>query len=163
MLDPKWLREIQKLGWIIRSADETNGWAACPRDGCTMTAKLREDGPLPAVCKRGPDLSEKSVEFFDDARVFLRDRREGLALTIREVEESAGITVDFLAKFEKDDPSKIPNAQTFIEWAKTLGYEVVLRPAPLPPTTLRILSDTRAKLRMRLNKFRIHGERRRSQ
>ena len=92
--------------------------------------------------------------------MFLRDRREGLGLTIREVEESAGITVDFLAKFEKDDPSKFPNAQTFFEWAKTLGYEVVLRPAPLPPTTLRILSDTRAKLRMRLTKFRIHGERR---
>jgi transcriptional regulator with XRE-family HTH domain len=159
-MDPKWLRDIQKAGWVILAADEEHVWGACPRDGCTMRAKLHPSRPIPETSCRGPDLAEKTVEFFDDARLFLRDRREGLGLTIREVEESAGITVDFLAKFEKDDPSKFPNAQTFFEWAKTLGYEVVLRPCPLPPTTLRVLSDTRAKLRMRLTKFRIHGERR---
>lgn len=144
MSNPKFLREIQAAGWLIKAVDEGIAYGACPRSDCGLTVKLRSGTKIPEACKPGPALAEVLIERFDDARIFLRDRRDALLLTIREVEEVAGISVDFLAKFEKDDPSKIPNTQTFIEWAQALGYEVVLRPGTLPAYALRTISNTRA-------------------
>jgi len=115
---------------------------------------LRPGKSIPETCAIGPDLAEVTVEHFETARVFLRDRREQLCLTIKELEEAAGITVDFMAKFEKDDPSKIPNTQTFIEWAQSLGYDVVLRPGKLPPNVLRLMADTRERVLARRNAFK---------
>jgi len=159
-IDQDFLRLIQRRGWQIVSADEEHVWAGCPREGCKLTVRLRPDGLVPDACGRGADLTEHVVTSFDVGRLFLRDRRVSLGLSIREVEEIGGIAEDFLAKFEKDNPSKTPNAQTFLEWAKALGYEVVLRPSFLPPLALRIIAETRAKLRSRITMFRVHAARR---
>lgn len=161
-IDPAFMRRVQQAGWIIIGADEFTVWGSCPRDGCSLKVKLKPDATLPQTCGRGPDLAEIVVNTFDDARIPLRDRRDDLGLIIKDVEEAAGMAVDYLSKFEKDNPSKIPNAQTFFEWAQALGYQVVLRPAPLPPYTMRLISDSRDKLDLRRRHLRIHADRRRS-
>lgn len=139
----EFLRQVQAAGWNILTADETDVWVGCPRAGCNLTTRMRDGGLVPASCRPLPVLAEIVVEQFDDARRELRGRREQLCLSIKDVEEAAGIAGDFLAKFEKDEVAKIPNAQTFIEWVQALGYTVVLRPTGLPPYALRIISDTR--------------------
>lgn len=161
-LDQVFLRQIQRAGWTILAADEARVLCGCPRDGCDVRLSLRPDGYIPQTSGKGPDYADVMITNFEDARLFLRRRRESLAYTIREVEEVAGIAVDYLAKFEKDDPSKIPNAMTFIEWAQALGYDVVLRPGKLTPNALRVLAETRDKLQQRRTKFRIHRARRAS-
>jgi hypothetical protein len=56
----------------------------------------------------------------------------------------------------------VPNAQTFIEWAQSLGFEVVLRPIGLPLLSLRTITDTRDKLESRQARFKVEAERRKS-
>lgn len=142
-IDVEFLREVQAKGWLIKAVDKDVVIAACPRAGCGLTTKLQQGRKVPASCGSSPALAEATVTSFEDARVFMRERRFALGLTIPDVEAAAGTASTFLAKWEKDNPSKIPNAETFIEWIQSLGYEVVLRPATLPPYTLRIISETR--------------------
>jgi hypothetical protein len=148
-IDPEFLAAIQKAGWRIVHVDATAAFCACRREGCGLTVKLQQGSSFPDTSRPGPDLAEQIVGSFDDARRFLRQKREHLALTIPDVEAGAGIATDFLAKFEKDDPVKIPNAQTFIEWASSLGFQVVLRPGDIPRNMLRLIADTRDGVKRR--------------
>ena len=159
-MDQKFLRDVQAAGWQIRAVDQDKVVAGCPRSGCTLNVNLRNGAKIPETCREGPDLAEVRVRTYDDARLFLRDRRESLSLTIREVEEVAGAAVDHLAKAEKDNPSKFPNAQLLIEWAASLGYDLVLRPAMLPGMALRYISDTRSEVGARSRKRAYHEARR---
>jgi len=157
-VSPEYMRACQAKGWNIISADEEHLFAACPRAGCGLQIKLREGGKIPQTDRPMPALAEIAVEQFDDARMGLRERREQLGLSIKDVEDAAGLATDHLAKFEKDDFTKIPNAQTFIEWANSLGYTVTLRPTGLPPVTLGIIASTRHYLRKRLQSYRHFRE-----
>lgn len=159
-IDPEFLRDVQRRGWLIMGADEARVLGACPRDGCSVKVSLSPERTVPETCKANPSLTDAVVESYDAARLFLRERRECLALTIREVEEIAGLTADHLAKVEIDDAARVPGIETFLVWAQALGIEVVLRPAKLPPYALRVLADTRDKLQMRRDKFRIWRARR---
>lgn len=155
---PDFLRAVQMGGWQIVTADSETVWAGCPRAGCGLTVKIKPGAAIPTSCRAVPDLSEVVIDGFEDARRAMRARREQLGLSIRNVEEAAGLADDYLAKFEKDDPSKIPNAQSFMEWIQALGYEVVLRPRALPPYTMRIISETRDQLRARRKVFNHFGK-----
>lgn len=155
---PEFLREVQGGGWLIITADSETVYAGCPRQGCGLQIKLKPGATVPASCRANPDLAEVVIEGFDDARRAMRARREQLGLSIRNVEEAAGLADDYLAKFEKDDPAKIPNAQSFIEWIQSLGHELVLRPKGLPPYTMRIISETRDQLRARRQVFNRFGK-----
>ena len=159
-MDPKFLREVQAANWIIMAADGEKLMARCPRAGCTMSVNLKPGGVIPQTCRAGADLTERVVGSFEEARLALRERRENLALTIADVEQAAGLADYHIAKSEKDDPSKIPNIETFLNWAGALGFEVVLKPAPLPLLTLRLLAETRHRVGRRVQRNEISRSRR---
>lgn len=142
-MDVPFLRKVQDAGWLIDRVDKNSVDAACPREGCSLRVKLRQGAAIPTACGGGAS-DERIIQNFEDARVVLLHRRQRLALSISDVEHIAGMTPDYLAKFGKENPSKIPNAQTFLEWAQALGMEVVFRPARLPMIGLRQVADTRA-------------------
>jgi transcriptional regulator with XRE-family HTH domain len=148
-IDPEFLAAVQKAGWRIVAVDGSAAFCSCRRDGCGLTVRLAQGAAFPETSRPKPDIAEQVVASFDDARRFLREKREHLCLTIPDVEAGAGIASDFLAKFEKDDPVKIPNAQTFIEWASSLGFQLVLRPGDIPRNMLRMIADTRDGVRRR--------------
>ena len=154
------LRALQSAGWLIKAVDEDKATVSCPRSGCGLNLTYRPGRKIHQSCAKEPTIAECPVRGFDDARVFLRQRREDLALSIKDVEEVAGMAVDHLAKFEKDDSVRIPNAQIFFEWVQALGYQVVLKPAELPVYALRIVAESRDKVAMRKRHFRIRKERR---
>ncbi len=161
MIDAKFLRTVQEAGWHIESASEKAVTGRCPAQGCQQCATLKPGDDIPAVDPDGHrDRRDIPVETFDDLRGHLRQRREQLGLTIKETEEIGGIAQDHLAKFEKDDSRRLPNAQTAIEWAQALGYQVVLRPGPMTALGLRTIADTRPKLKHRKRRFEIEAERR---
>lgn len=162
MVRPEFLKEVQAAGWRIERVNPDDVVAGCPQPGCGLKVKLTPKSPIREACPAPTVAPEVVVRTFEDARKVLRPRRDALFLTIKEVEEVAGMAVDYLAKFEKDNPSKYPNVQTFIEWAQTLGYEVVLRPAELPPLALRVIADTRHLLKQRVRMQAHHQGRRAS-
>lgn len=144
-LDPKLLKDVQAAGWLITSASQDAVIGSCRRAGCTLKAKFSKGTRIQETDSPGPDIQEKVIENFEDARIFLGERRRSLGLTIAETEEIAGMSPDYLAKFEKDKPSKYPNIMTFLDLAQGLGYDVILRPGQLRPIALRVISETRAR------------------
>ena len=159
-MDQGFLRDVQKAGWHITGVDQLAATVACPRAGCALKVRLKSGAKIPQACASGPELADIAVTTFEDARLALRARREALGLTIKELEEVAGAAVDHLAKAEKDNPSKYPNTQLLIEWATALGFEVVLRPAPMPAMALRYLADSRKQAPARFRMQAHHRARR---
>lgn len=159
-MDPHFLRNVQKAGWQIMSADTISATVACPRAGCSLKVRLKDGAKIPQACIAAPDLSEVTITTYNDARVFLHGRRVSLGLTIKELEEVAGVTVDHLAKAEKSNPSRHPNMEIMIEWATALGYEIVLRPAQMPSMALRYIADSRPQAAARLRMQAHHRSRR---
>ena len=142
-MDQGFLKDVQAGGWPIERVNPDSVVVGCPNAGCSVKVRLKGGSKIPYACANGEQLRHQVVTVFDDARVFLRGRREELRLTIRDVESISGMADDFLAKFEKKNPSKYPNVQTFVEWAQSLGYQVVLTPAEFSPLALRVLAETR--------------------
>lgn len=157
-MDGEYLRAVQAAGWMIVAVETDSVWIGCPRAGCNLKTRLKSGGHIPAVCRTDPPLPEiPVVGYLNDARPALRERRQQLGLTIRDTEDVSGIADDHLAKMEKDDPSKIPNILTFVDWAASMGYDVVLRPSVLPPVTIARIVETREALERRKAHFRHFG------
>lgn len=148
-IDPPFIKAVQKAGWLIKEVDADRVVGSCPHAGCGMSVDLKPGRAIPATCGHRSDAGERTIGSYTAARDALRWRRESLCLTIKEVEEVAGVTVDHLAKAEKDDPDRVISTQIFIEWAKSLGYDVVLRPTEIPPMTARYIADTRHRMEAR--------------
>jgi len=142
---PEFLRKVQGAGWIVEAIADDAAVCRCQRQGCGMRAKLKEGGPLPSTCGRSWDGAELIVTGYPELQRFLRDRRCILGLSQQAVEQAAGFTDSHLAKAEKDNPFRRFTLENIDTWARTLGYEIVLRPIPLPPITLRILSERSAR------------------
>lgn len=201
-MDQIFLKEVQAAGWMIRKVTESAAVVSCPNQGCTLHVNLELGKHIPKVnmpCRIG-----KPIEDFDDIRCRLRDRRQELGLSIKDVEEIGGFAYDHLPKFEKDDPYRIPNMQTTIDWANALGnrlvfkrrevegwhwtefdfsffnfetpkesnaahiikvlkgsgFDMFLRPGELPGRAIRIICETRDKIKRRARRFEIEAQRR---
>lgn len=142
----RFFKAIEDRGWMVESADQDHCIAKCKTPGCSMRIRVRENGAIPMREVDHRYNLDRVIHTFDDARKTLRDRREGLGLSIVEIEEISGIGNDHLAKFERDNHElypRMPNVETFIYWANTLGYEIVLRPSNLPMVTCKAIQDTR--------------------
>ena len=152
-VDQTFLNAVERAGWRITFADLESVNAMCPREGCTMSAKLQPGKRIPETC--GPITSKHQVQMtgFFQARQVLLETRQMLCLSITETEDAAGLTDDHIAKVEKYEIDRVPNVDTFIYWANALGWKVMLVRGDLPPRTKRILADTRAKVRDRLQKY----------
>jgi len=160
-MDAKFVKDVQSKGWSVQAVSKDAVVAKCPSAGCNLFAELKYGGHIPEVdpgCRRDPiDLQ---VASYDEIRLHLRAARERLLLSIREVEEISGIASDHLAKVEKDHNPRMPPAQMLFDWAGALGYELVLRPVPLPALAIRTIMDTRDKTAARTKRNTMESRRR---
>lgn len=155
---PEYIRRVQDAGWHVVAADLESVWIGCPRGGCNLRTRLKAGGAIPTVCRSAPPIATITVDdYMRVARPALRDRRQQLGLTIKDVEEVSGIADDHLAKMEKDDPSKIPNILTFIDWARSLGFQLVLVPDAMPQVTITKIAETREAQERRKSVYRHFG------
>jgi hypothetical protein len=142
-MDTDFLHLVQRKGWQIVSVRDEAVIGRCPARGCNMVGQLAKGGLVPQVCKAERDRADIPVEVWHHIRERFLARRLELGLTIKEVEDIAGIAIDQLAKCERENGTRIPNFQTLMEWGMTLGFGFYLRPGPLPPQTLRVIESTR--------------------
>lgn len=161
-MDRKFLEEIQEAGWHLEQVGKRQVVARCPAEGCGMRALLSTGAKVPQVDPNNARFGlDRPVESYDDFRRIMRERREGLGLRIADVEEVSGVGIDYLRKAEKEEPVKMANFQTALEWAQSLGYEIVLRPARIESgLALRTICDTRDKLERRITRNKNDRERR---
>jgi len=160
-MDAKFVKEVQAKGWSVQAVSSEAVVAKCPSAGCNLFAELKYGGHIPAVdpgCRRDP--IDIQVASYDDIRRQLRAARESLLLSIREVEEISGIASDHLAKVEKDKNPRMPPAQMLFDWAGALGFEIVLRPIPLPALAIRTIMDTRDRTAARTKRNTMESRRR---
>lgn len=160
-MDTKFVKDVQAAGWSIEAVTKDTVIAKCPSAGCNLYAELKQGGVVPAVdpgARRDP--IDQQVATYDTIRKMLRQRRESLLLTIRELEEVAGLEPDLLAKVERDGTKKIPNVQTMLDWAGALGFELVLRPVPMTALALRTIVETRDKTAARSKRMTLENRRR---
>lgn len=160
-MDPKFIKTVQDKGWRVDAVTESSVICKCPAAGCSLRAEIQENGHVPAVDPgQRRDMIDQPIASYDDIRRMLRSRREELRLAMSEVEDIAGFSSDHLAKIEKESIERQPNAQMLIEWANALGFEIVLRPAPLTPFAVRVICDTRSKIESRTRRFNVEKRRR---
>ena len=149
-MDQAFLREVQKRGWVIVAATTDACEGRCPIVGCGIRAVLRSGKSIPE--RTMPDLrGGLALEHGAHAIEVLQGRRKELRLTVEEVEDAAGVEPSHLAKIEHG--TKMPNIDTFIWLAQSLGYDLVLREGALPAATLRTLADTRPREASRGERF----------
>jgi transcriptional regulator with XRE-family HTH domain len=141
-VDAKFLEKVQAAGWNVLRVTKTDVMASCPSASCCMKAKLSPDQPVPKIARQD-GRGDLLVETYDEIRQALRSRRHDLGLSIKDVEEVAGMTADHLAKMEKDDPSREPSIFLLMCWLEALGFDVVLRAKPMPRVTLKAIEETR--------------------
>lgn len=142
-IDVDFIAAAERKGWRVQSAEEGHLIVSCPGDECQMKAKLVPGKKIPRICTAKGHPHDMVVRSFDDLRQVLRNRRNDLRLSMTEVEEASGMAQDQLLKCERENPTRIPNLDMGIFWAAALGYEIVLRPVPLPRVTARKIVETR--------------------
>lgn len=129
---------------MIVAASDEDMICRCPSRGCGLKARFKFGDNIPSCDPAlNRDTSSIPIGSFSDLRKVLRSRREELRLSINDTEEIAGLSVDHIAKMEKDRPDRIPNLDTIIHWANALGLEITLRPTEMTPFALRRLQETR--------------------
>lgn len=144
------LREVQARGWTVEAAKEGECIVSCASFGCGVRLKLRRGGAIPQRAE-SPWRPGLFILNYDDLLDALILRRKQLRLSIEELEDVAGLTNGIISKFERR--VRIPNAETLLIWMQALGYEMILRPCPLPAPTLRAIATTRAREESRSRRF----------
>lgn len=161
-MDLKSLKKVQDAGFIIESVTPTHVIGRFPSGDCSLLVKFAKGDHVPDV-RRENDAIRHVIKEEDDFRLLLRERREKLGLTIREVEEISGMPIDFLAKIEKDrqnEKARVPSFATRLIWAEALGYNVYLGPTDLTRLALRTICDTRDKVSSRRRRSQVEARRR---
>ena len=140
-----WLRAVSDSGWVVEGRDGDRLVIRCPAVGCRVQAMIAP-GSVPAPCDPGARRGawDHPVADYEELKLFLRQRRQDLGFTIEDVDQAAGWPSDrYVSKLEVG-ASKTVTMPTLVLWAGALGYELVLRPTPLPPVARRILAGKMA-------------------
>lgn len=157
-VDQNFLNEVEKAGWVLRYVKQEEVLVICPRHGCDLRITLKPNQPVPNSCGAMPETKEIVFDSYDAWRKFMIDRREGLGLSIRDMEAIAGLADDHLAKIESE--TKIPNLETAIMISQAAGVQLFARFAPLIKLAKRTIVDTRDQLESRTTMQKHHRARR---
>lgn len=147
----EFLREIQRAGWVIAWVDDNVAVGECPRAGCGLRTNLRPGAHIPQACPGTGSLADVPMSDYTQLLEFLSQRRENLALNMPEAEEIIGLADGHLNKLES--LARQPWPQTLWDWVEGLGYQIVLRPAGLPPKALAVIARTRARAAVKRRQY----------
>lgn len=139
------IAETQRHGWLLVAATGEGLTFQCVREGCENSFFAPETlvriGCLPDPCD-WPHTKERArytIECYDDLVHVLRCARRRYGIDQLETAETAGLASGHINKLESG--ARIASYETLFPWACTLGFSLVLRPAPLPPQTIKLIGD----------------------
>lgn len=139
----KWLRQVEAQNWVVQARDGDALVLQCPAVGCQARMRLKM-GAVPPRVDPCASRSAWDVPIYDPVQLRrdLRDRRHQLGFTLEEVDQAAGWPSErYAQKLESMERVREPTVATLITWAAVLGYEMVLRPTPLPAASRRIMAN----------------------
>tara|TARA_R110001606_G_scaffold77347_1_gene178801 strand:- start:259 stop:768 length:510 start_codon:yes stop_codon:yes gene_type:complete len=145
LIASKWIAEAQKAGWRVASAKDRTIRVQCSKLGCPGALSLPIDnlGPAPEPCslKHQGQYGAPAYDQYKALVAQLVRKRRALGMSQEDINAAAGMADMHLNKLEAfARTAQFPTLQL---WAATLGVEITLRPAPLPPATARTI-DRRA-------------------
>lgn len=152
-ITPEFLREVQRAGWIIDYVVDGLTVGQCPRAGCGLRVNLKPGAMIPKACPKADTLADVPMDSYAQLLAFLSERRESLALNMAEAESCIGLADGHLNKIES--LARQPYPATLFDWAAGLGYQIVLRPMGLPPKTLLVIAQTRARAALKRDRYRV--------
>jgi transcriptional regulator with XRE-family HTH domain len=150
-ITPEFLRDVQRSGWLIDYVVDGMAVGQCPRAGCGLRVNLKPGAAVPQACPATATLADVEVSDYAALLAFLTERRDALALSMDEANECIGLADGHLNKIES--LARQPYPATLFDWAKGLGYGIVLRPVGLPQKTLGVIARTRAKAAVKRRKY----------
>lgn len=147
----EFLRDVQRAGWLIDYVIEGLAVGQCPRAGCGLRVNLKPGAKIPQACPGSETLADVPLDSYAEMLTFLSERRESLALNMADAEACIGLADGHLNKIESE--ARQPWPATLFDWAAGLGYQIALRPMGLPPKTLAIIAQTRARAAVKRRKL----------
>lgn len=160
-VDTKFLKDIQKAGWSVVSATDTEVIGQCGNVNCQLRAKLTEGSFIPSTCEgRSHRVFEPQIFDLQSWIEVLRDRRQQLCLSIRDVEAVIGHATDSVAKYESQKSDKVPTVEFMFLWSQAVGLDFLARPTNLSNYAVRIISETRGQIPARTKRFSLEARRR---
>tara|TARA_R110000737_G_scaffold326768_1_gene340645 strand:+ start:559 stop:1137 length:579 start_codon:yes stop_codon:yes gene_type:complete len=145
MKSSQWINKAQLAGWRVTSAKDRTIHLQCSRQGCAGVLSLPLDnlGPAPGPCDL-PHVGQYGAAAYDLYKGLVAQlvrKRRALGMSQEDINAAAGLSDGHINKLEAfARTAQFPTLQL---WAATLGVEITLRPAPLPPATARTI-DRRA-------------------
>ena len=146
------LAEIQRAGWVLDYVVDGLAVGQCPRPGCGLRVNLKPGMEIPQACPGSETIADVPMRDYQQLLAFLSERRESLALNMPEAERCIGLADGHLNKIES--LARQPYPATLFDWAAGLGYQIVLRPVGLPPITLAVIAQTRARAAVKRLRYR---------
>jgi transcriptional regulator with XRE-family HTH domain len=141
----EWINKAQLAGWRVTSAKDRTINLQCSRQGCagSLSLPIENLGPTPAPCTM-PHVGQYGAAAYDQYKLLVAQlvrKRRALGMSQEDINAAAGMSDGHINKLEAfARTAQFPTLQL---WAATLGTEITLRPAPLPPATARTI-DRRA-------------------
>lgn len=149
MLVSRWIPEAQKAGWRVSSSRNGVLTMVCSHLGCpgALSLPMNNLGPTPAPCDQ-PHVGQYGEMTYDRYKGLvneLKRKRRALGLSQEEINAAAGLGDGHINKLEAlHRTAQFPTLQL---WAATVGLEITVKPAPLPPATARAIERKPAPLR----------------
>ena len=140
-----WIKAAKRAGWRVTPQGSALV-LQCSRQGCSGRKVLPVDNlgnpPEPCALPHQGQYAGRTLGDYKALVGSLIQRRKQLGLSQEDVTEAAGLADGHINKLEA--LHRYAQFPTLHLWAQTLGLEITLYPAPIPPKTMAVI-DGRAK------------------
>ena len=139
----EWIRQAERQGWRVQQVRGLSIELRCAKQGCEGHKALPLDnlGPTPEPC----DLQHEgqyAQKVFNEYQALVSEfqrRRRSLGLSQEDVTAASGLADGHINKLEA--LHRVAQLPTLQLWAQTLGLSLVIDPAPLPASTLKVIEQ----------------------
>ena len=137
----KWIKEAQSAGWRVTSSRGGTLFLSCSREGCkgAQSIDLGKLGPAPEPCTldHNKQYARKVYDEYKSLVAALVKKRRALGLSQEDINAAAGLAEGHINKLESF--ARTAQFPTLRLWAETVGLEITLAAAMLPPATARAI------------------------
>lgn len=149
MKQAEFIRETQMNGWRLWWANHNGLMFICGYQGCGGSVRIRDwrEAAIPDRCdgEHINNFCAPAIYAYEDLVAELRRKRHLLGLSQEELGFGSGLADGHINKLEAD--GRTATLPTLLIWAGSLGYDITLTPAPVPPRILRMIESKAGRAR----------------
>tara|TARA_R110002072_G_scaffold43676_3_gene122515 strand:+ start:2010 stop:2522 length:513 start_codon:yes stop_codon:yes gene_type:complete len=137
----QWIKEAQAAGWRVASSSGGTLFLSCSCLGCPGKLSLPLDDlgstPKPCALDHNKQYAKKVYDEYKSLVAELVRKRRALGLSQEDINAAAGLAEGHINKLESF--ARTAQFPTLRLWAETVGLEITLAAAMLPPATARAI------------------------